>query len=1605
MKIHKNFLTTIALWCTLLGMIWCLGTPQVFAVVVPIPDLNLRAALHDALGTGRTADDIEDTELATLTRLIVNGKGKADGEKITNLTGLGSATNLTHLNLVNNRIADISALSGLTSLTHLHLGRNRLVDDTALTTVGEIKILQIYRKGTTTPMPDSGAGSVLHPLRNLTSLQELNLSHNSIAAINALKNMRSLSGLALQHNQIADLSPIVNRALMPTRTSNNDGTYSWGNSPRGGSDTGLPSGAKVWVGGNLFSDTGTEVYFSILVGTQGVTVFSTFGEVVYFPDPDLRDILRAAAAPFVITSDWLNELSAASETDGTSSIWLSDSDPDTQPTLNLQQLRNIVEREPLTKSMLRRIRTLNLSVDDRGYQVQELAGLDHCTNLEGLLLSGNYLSGSQDYEIIGRLTKLKVLDLSYQDAFAEEDIYAPEGAALKFLENLTELRTLNLSNNWIGSIKPLLKLTALEVLDLRSNDISSMPNDIKNWTNLRELYLGDNSLTPLTANVYNQETGNFEPYLTGARHYVHNTPMTAALQDLANRPNGLITDMLIVKNVEFVEPFYAYGPEGFVHIKVTFNLPVAYNETSAAFHNGRPYLVLRVDDEVADGSDIAHPAHWIVPGALEYSEIIDPNDPNRPAIQKPVDPATGEELTGDALEEIWYRRDRANLPPEGRVDLGETVEFAYFLPPGRSPEEVRVEYLGGSPLVYEVPAISTEDPIQQETYLITRDWFEVFPRMMKPVIITPPTVQMSRAGGETGTATGDFDVEITFSGPLVEPSAAALASKISFGDVVGLSVGSLTRRQPVYYYSPETWTLSVAVAAGVSGDVTVTLDPEGLSDAADPGNPVAAEGSTLSVTVPVDRPQDVPETVETTDVASVGSSLEFPISFLEDGVTYEGTAKPYITIYVGERVAANERNAVWARAEDVNSTLVTFTYEIGAGDLASSVSLKTEEGISIPTGTTFVSETLRVEGEDPPASGPGETPRKSSTQDGAAEPVAGNLSLTSVGGSTRVSLRAAIAVPTVLEIRQEIAGIVYIPETAEETKTGASSVPRSPIVFNELGNGSGDANDWLEFRNVTGSAVSLKDWQLSVVQDGKKEDTSLIAFEEDVSVPANGLLLVVNTSPDKTSLAAGKDIAGSGKNGGLTHLYLVDSGLSLPDDGKFLLILRNAKEKLGKDEAFVDVAGGGGSGTDAFVREQAGTYDTHVWPLQVRDAPGGDTEEALGSGKVWQRAKADIVGYHKDAWAQASFTGLGYDRKVSDSAATAGTPGYPNGAVKTEASTPKGSITISEVMFDSGGGKLPQWVELYNKSKTEAINLNRWQLEIQNVVSQDLVGRPIVTLTLGEKVIQPNQTLLIVSGPGRASSGSSSLPAERVYDLLALHAKNLRIKKSQDTFLSAIGFYLKLSDRNGTKIDEVGNTDGNRRTADAPAWALPVSPEEGVRSSLIRRYTKGTSTAEDGMERGNWVLAANVKQSIDTELHWGDADDIGTPGYRGGGPLPVELSSFAVKRAEAGAVVVTWTTESEVDNAGFNLRRSEKRESGFMLLNPALIAGAGTTGERQAYTFTDTSAKPGVEYYYQIEEVAFDGRPVTLVTRFLPGPVSASNRMLTTFGAVKQQRD
>lgn len=119
-------------------------------------------------------------------------------------------------------------------------------------------------------------------------------------------------------------------------------------------------------------------------------------------------------------------------------------------------------------------------------------------------------------------------------------------------------------------------------------------------------------------------------------------------------------------------------------------------------------------------------------------------------------------------------------------------------------------------------------------------------------------------------------------------------------------------------------------------------------------------------------------------------------------------------------------------------------------------------------------------------------------------------------------------------------------------------------------------------------------------------------------------------------------------------------------------------------------------------------------------------------------------------------------------------------------------------------------------------------------------------------------------------------------------------------------------------------------------------------------------------------------------------------------PLPVTLSHFRAELSDAG-VVLKWTTESEVDNAGFYIYRSTTKSGEFKVVNPTMIQGAGTSSERHTYTWTDTTAKPNVAYYYQIEDISHAGVRKQLATVRMRGLVSASGKLTTRWADLKIQ--
>ena len=254
------------------------------------------------------------------------------------------------------------------------------------------------------------------------------------------------------------------------------------------------------------------------------------------------------------------------------------------------------------------------------------------------------------------------------------------------------------------------------------------------------------------------------------------------------------------------------------------------------------------------------------------------------------------------------------------------------------------------------------------------------------------------------------------------------------------------------------------------------------------------------------------------------------------------------------------------------------------------------------------------------------------------------------------------------------------------------------------------------------------------------------------------------------------------------------------------------------------------------------------------------------------------------------------------------------------------------------------------------------------------------------------KTLLLVGGTARSSSNLAD--STRIVDVSSQLGETGRY-----TFISTMAFTVALVPPQATGVLTYGDAAGNLDAAEA--WEIPMS--DGGRSSLIRREATTAGTATLGTAANGWVMASATALVSGPTTWYGSDEDAGTPGYDAGGPLPVELSLFYPARDRVtGAVVIKWETQSELNNAGFFIKRSQQRSTNFKVINAAMIQGAGTISEKQSYTYTDTTAQPNVVYYYQIEDVSLDGNRQQLTRGIrLRGHIGAAGKATVIWGDLK----
>jgi hypothetical protein len=166
--------------------------------------------------------------------------------------------------------------------------------------------------------------------------------------------------------------------------------------------------------------------------------------------------------------------------------------------------------------------------------------------------------------------------------------------------------------------------------------------------------------------------------------------------------------------------------------------------------------------------------------------------------------------------------------------------------------------------------------------------------------------------------------------------------------------------------------------------------------------------------------------------------------------------------------------------------------------------------------------------------------------------------------------------------------------------------------------------------------------------------------------------------------------------------------------------------------------------------------------------------------------------------------------------------------------------------------------------------------------------------------------------------------------------------------------------------------------------ALWINPDLRLPRPAPHASQPGAATSEPG-ELSRLAIRQDGTDTPDALI---DGIRIGTTWEES--PLPIQLIVFEGIRIAPETVHLEWTTQSEINNYGFGLLRSCDG-SEFHEIESSFVPGSGTTLQLHRYTFTDSSACPGVSFY-RLQQIDLDGT-LHLSERIVVSPLAS---ILTT---------
>ena len=693
------------------------------AQTVDIPDPNLRAAIEAELGKA-PGDTITMADIANLTRL------SALFANISDLTGLEAATNLTELLLADDSIADISPLKGLTNLTELYLSDSSISDISPLAGLNSLTELFLGGNSIFDISPLAGLNNLtelfladnsisdISPLAGLNNLTELFLANNSISDISPLAGLNNLTRLSLDYNPISDisaLSGLINLiwlSLLGNSISDLSPLVA---------NTGLGQGDAIIVNGNPLNNAAIKIHIPALQDRRVKVDFDKpFDKPVDIPDSNLRtaiekDLGKASGAT-ITTEDMANltglraRFANISDLTGlehaTNLTWLILSDNSISDISPLAGLNNLTQLYLSDNSIsdISPLAGLNnlIWLELHNNSISDLSPLADNTGLgpgDTVIVNGNPLNNAAinihipalqdrgvrvDFDTVDipdsnlrtaiekALGKASGVTITTEDMKSLYELEAPNASItdLTGLEGATNLMLLELGNNFISDLSPLVANTGLgegdfvEVSENPLNPVSinthiptlqdrgvsvdfDKPANIIPDSNLRtaiEKALGKASGAPITTedmkSLYELEAPNASiTDLTGLEHATNLT--------LLNLSDNSISDISPLAGLNNLAELYLSDNS------ISDISPLVANtglgQGDAIIVNGNPLNNAAINTHILALVDRRVTVHFDKP----FDKPVDIPDSNlRTAIEKALGKASGAPITTEDMKHL-----------------------------------------------------------------------------------------------------------------------------------------------------------------------------------------------------------------------------------------------------------------------------------------------------------------------------------------------------------------------------------------------------------------------------------------------------------------------------------------------------------------------------------------------------------------------------------------------------------------------------------------------------------------------------------------------------------------------------------------------------------------------------------------------------------------------------------------------------------------------------------------------------------------------------------------------------------------------------------------